>query len=165
MRSVSCIAGTYLATDSDSDSDLEKFYCGVLKNINIVHTLKQTNKKVRNKQLTMKKYMCTQSNSTDIIQKEWERFLSVTVLRQILLHEHRILNPRWLNLRSGTPPVPQHYLWSINIIRETVVTIKKRTKREKQDTVAKIIPLHKITNKCNHEPCTLYIKCNGRLQS
>ena len=40
-----------------------------------------------------------------------------------------------LNLLSGTPPVPQHYLWSVNIISETVVTIKKRTIREQQETL------------------------------
>ena len=67
-----------------------------------------------------------------------------------------------LNLLSGTPPVPQHYSWSVNIICETVVTIKKNTKRGKQET---LIANAKIVTFIKSMKILLNIKCDGHLQS
>ena len=64
-----------------------------------------------------------------------------------------------LNLLSGTPPVPQHYLWSVNIISETVLTIKKRAKREQQETFVKFKLINAII--CQLQSIE---KCDGRKQ-
>ena len=69
-----------------------------------------------------------------------------------------------LNLLSGTPPVPQHYLWSVNIISETVVTIKKRTTRE--TTGNSTVKVRNCKNQLmNASHVQLIEKCDGHKQS